>query len=272
MCKKITVGVLVALACVWAAKKTNVFSYASTIVASSRDHFRKQIPRELELARVRNEIQNLDRDYQALFGPVAERTASVKRLERQVKEGTANLQQQREALLAFTKAVEAKETQISFNGSNYNLPEAKRKLAYNFAFFKKQQADLAVKEKQLEAERTCLDATREQLDKLMTQKHEFEVRLLTLEAEEATLAVVATKAPLPTDNSRISDIDQTLKYIAESQENENVLRTIQQQYGSKIGDASQSGAQVPSVDLQEIRDFLEGRNSTGSSSKVVKNN
>jgi chromosome segregation ATPase len=271
MCKKITVGVLVALACLWAVRKTHVLSYASTIVTSGQEHFRKQIPRELELARVRNEIQNLDRDYQALFGPVAERTAAVKRLERQVVAGTANLTHQREALLAFTKAVEAKETQISFNGSTYCLPEAKNKLAYNFAFFKKQQADLTVKEKQLEAERACLAATKDQLDKLMTQKREFETRLLNLEAEEATLAVVATKIPLPSDNSRVADIDQTLKYIAESQELENERRTIQQQYGSKIGDASPSATQSPAVDYQEIRDYLEGRTSTGTS-KVVKSN
>ena len=92
MCKKLAVGVVIALACLWVAKKTNVTSYASTLIAKGQATVRGQIPRDLELARVQHEIQQLDRDYQGLLGPIAEKMASIKKLEREITTARANHQ------------------------------------------------------------------------------------------------------------------------------------------------------------------------------------
>jgi hypothetical protein len=266
MFKKLVVVALAVMACVWVAKKTQVCSYASTLVAQGREHIRQQIPRELELARARNEIQNLDRDYQALFGPVAEQIATVKRHEREVTTAQVNLKEQRENLLALTRAVENNVSPVSFGGSDYTLPQAKVKLAREFASFKRQEAHLAAKEKQLEAERISLAATRSQLEALTNQKRDLEVRVEQLAAKEATLNVESVKAPLPTDNGRVAEIERTLKQIEESQEHEVELRAVQAQYGPRIGDAQPAvnGQQPSPADLQEIREYLQGQTKTAS--------
>ncbi|HYV38242.1 MAG TPA: hypothetical protein VE988_21340 [Gemmataceae bacterium] len=268
MCKKIAVGVVIALACLWVARKTQFCSYASTLIAQGKEHVRGQVPRDLELARVQHEIQQLDRDYQALLGPIAERMASVKKLEREITTAKANQQEQRENLLTLTKAVESNDMPVSYCGSTYNLDQAKVKLAREFATFKKLEAHLASKEKLLDAETKNLAATRDQLDKLVSQKREFEIRLAQLEAEEATLKVTRIKTPLATDDGRVADIKNTLDRIEHGQAVEVQKHELQQQYGSKISDA-QPAVSTGTVDVGAIRDYLEGV--SGVATKVAGN-
>ena len=258
MFKKLAVGAVIALACLWVAKKTHVGSYASTVIAFSKDQVRGQIPRDLELARVQHEIQQLDRDYQGLLGPIAEKMACIKKLEREIANAKANQLEQREELLALTKAVETKETPISYHGNTFGLDRAKVKLARDFAAFKRLEVNLASKEKLLEAEVKNLAATRDQLDKLISQKRDFEIRVAQLEAEEATLKLASIQTPLFTDDGRVADINRTLEQIAHGQEVEVTKRQLQQQYGSKIADAQPSNVQVGTLDLDEIRGYLQG--------------
>lgn len=221
----------------------------------------------MELARVQHEIQQLDRDYQGLLGPIAEKMASIKRLDREIASARANHQEQRKNLLALTAAIDARESQISYHESNYTLDQAKVKLAKDFAIFRKLEANLTTKEKLLEAENRNLAAIRDQLDKLTSQKREFEIRVATLEAEEATLQVTRIQTPLITDEGRVADIKNTLDRIEHGQNVEQMEHVLQQQYGSKIGDA-QPQVQVRTVDLDGIRDYLQGKT---DGTKVVDN-
>jgi len=258
MFKKLAIVAVIGLACLWVAKKTHVGSYASTVFAAGKECVRGQIPRDLELARVQHEIQQLDRDYQGLLGPIAEKMAAVKRLEREIATAKANQQEQREELLALTNAVEAKESQVSYHGSTFTTSQAKVKLARDFATFKKLEAHLMSKEKLLDAEIKNLAAVRDQLDKLIGQKREFEIRLAQLEAEEATLKVARIQTPLQTDEGRVADIKRTLDRIEHGQSVEQNQHVLQQQYGSKIADAPLPSEQVGTFDLNEIRGYLQG--------------
>jgi chromosome segregation ATPase len=268
MFKKIAVVAVIALACMWVAKRTHAVSYATTLISKGKDHICGQIPRELELARVQQEIQHLDRDYQGLLGPIAEKMAAVKKLEREITTARTNQQEQKANLLALTRAIDARESQISYNDCNYNLEQAKVKLHKDFANFKKLELSVVTKERLLEAEAKNLAAIHDQLNKLTTQKREFEIRLATLEAEEATLKVARVQTPLVTDEGRVADIKNTLDRIEQSQVVEQNQHLLQQQYGSKIGDA-QPQIQVRAVDVDEIRDYLQGIRTSGT--KVVDN-
>ncbi len=263
MTKKLIIAGVALVACLWVAKKTQMMSYACTLIANGRESVRKQIPRDLELARIRNEIKNLDRDYNNLLGPIAEKKAAVHRLEKEIAQDKAGLVTQRQALLDLTKAVEEKQTQISYNGGSYKLEAAKGKLARDFSIFKKKEQELAAKEKLLEAEQQNVAASLEQLDKLVSQKREFEIRLAELEAEEAVLSASRVTTPLKTDEGRVADIKNSLDNIQRGQEVEKEHRALQQQYGTKIGDAQPSAP--PAVDLNEVRNHLQGTTSTGTS-------
>ena len=267
MTKKLIVGVLVLVACLWVVKKTQVLSYASTIITNGKAALQHQIPREFEIARVKNEIQRLDRDYAALLGPIAEKKAAVRRLENEVSNTETRLTDRRDALLALTNAIDSKQKEIVYNDSNYSLAQAKVRLAQDFATFKKMEVKLATQKKLLEAQRQNLEATIAQLGKLVVQKREFETALAEIEANEAVLAATRVSTPLRTDDGRVSDIANTLKDLKEAQEVERERRTLEQQYGTRIGDAQPTPTQV--TDLTAVREHLEGRGTPVGTTKVA---
>ena len=257
MTKKLIVGGLVLVACLWVVKKTQVMSYACTLISSGRASLQHQIPREFEIARVRNEIQRLDRDYAGLLGPIAEKKAAVRRLENEVSATEAKLTDRRDALLALTNAVDSKEKEIAYNGSSYSLAQAKVKLAQDFALFRKMEVNLATQKKLLDAQRQSLQATVDQLGTLVAQKRDFETALAEIEANEAVLQATRASTPLPGDDGRIGDINNSLKDLKEAQEIEVERRRLEQQYGSRIGDAQPQV--TPVTDLTAVREHLEGR-------------
>jgi len=262
MTKKLVIAGVILVGCLWVAKKTQFLSYAGTMIANGKAGLHKQIPIDLQLARVRNEIKQLDKDYQALLGPIAEKKVAVKTLETEVVTGKENLVARRDALMTLTKAIQEKETQINYLGSNYNLDQAKVKLAQDFADFKKKEIHLAIKEKFLDAERKNLTATLDQLDKLVTQKREFEIKLAELEAELELLRARGTSCPLQTDEGRVADISNSLKEIELALKIRAEEYNLQQHYGSKIGDAQPS---VPPVtDLNAVMDHLQGKATPGA--------
>jgi len=262
MTKKLIIAGVAMVACLWVAKKTQFMSYACTVIAHGRDSVRKQIPRDLELARIRNEIKQLDRDYANLLGPIAEKKAAVNRLEKEVAQDKAGIAAQRQALLDLTKAVEEKQTQIAYNGGTYKLESARGKLSRDFSIFKKKEQELAAKEKLLDAEQQNVAASLEQLDKLVSQKREFEIRLAQLEAEEAVLSASRVSTPLKTDDGRVADIKNALDSIEQSQAVEGQRRQLEQQYGTKIADAQPNAP--PAVDTNEVRNHLQGTANPGT--------
>jgi hypothetical protein len=262
MTKKLIVGGLVLVACLWVVKKTQFMSYAGTIIASGRDSLRNTVPREFEIARVKNEIQRLDRAYAALLGPIAEKKASVRRLEAEVTTAKSNLSERRDLLLTLTNAIDSKEKEIAYNGTNYTLAQAKVRLAKEFASFKKAEVTLAAQQKLLEAERQNLVASLEQLGKLVDQKREFEIAIAQIEAEEAVLRAESVSNPLKMDEGPVADIANDLKALRQAQDVDRERRDLERQYGSKIGDAQPQGP--PVADLTAVRDYLEGRGTTAN--------
>jgi len=268
MIKKLVVAGVIVVACLVVAKKTKVASYACTLVTQGREQVLSQIPRSVVIANTRSEIKKLDRDYNALLGPIAEKKASIKRLDREITTGQANLAEQREALLALTKSVEAKETQISIQGVNYKLPRAEVELKRGFANFKKLETNLAAKERLLDAEQQYVAACLDQLEKLVTQKREFEVRLAELEAQESLMNARRVTMPMKSDDGRVADIKSALDQIEQSQMIETERRQLEAQFGTTIADAP-ANVQAGTVDVNEIRDHLTGK--VNVNSKAVPN-
>ena len=77
MTKKLVIAGILVVAALWVAKKTHFMSYAATCIAHGKESVRKHIPRDLELASIRNDIKQLDREYTDLFGPILEKVEEL---------------------------------------------------------------------------------------------------------------------------------------------------------------------------------------------------
>jgi chromosome segregation ATPase len=253
MKKYIVIGLLV-VGGLWVCKKTNLCSYASTLWAKGARAVKAEVPRQFELDRIREEIEKLDADVRALLGPIAEKQAAIKRLEREVKTGRANHKQMREHLLALTRQVEAGQQQIDIDGEDYTLDEARARLAQDFAAFKTLDSSLKSREELLTAQRHNVQLAHKQLRAISQQKASFQTRLAHLEATEEHLNLQQITAPLRVDQGRVADIKNTLDAVEQSQEVEKEKRILEGQFTTEPSRGRRSSQ--PTVNLQEIRTFL----------------
>jgi septal ring factor EnvC (AmiA/AmiB activator) len=265
MTKKIIVAAVVLFVGFWVVKKTQVCSYACAIFSNGAESVRKQIPRDLELSRVKNEIAHMDRDYQKLLRVIAERMANSKRLTEEISVAEVNRKDLAEKLAALTTAIEDGETPISYKDSKYaTVAKAQARATRELNSLKQLDKTLASKKKMLEAEQRNLDALKDQLDKLVTQKREFEVRVAQLEAADAELQTITIKSPLKTDQGRVAEIKRTLDRIEHDILVDQNLAQLEDQYGSKIDGATPAAQPAPAINVQEIKDYLQGKSSTAA--------
>ena len=266
MKKLLVVGVLI-LGGLWVCKRTHLCSYASTLWTKGQQAVKNQVPRQFELDRIRHELDKIDNDLSAMLGPLAERKVELKHLQAEVERGAVKHTTMRADLLALTQKVEAGTQQISWNGEELTLPEAKGRLAEEFAFFKTFDANLKSRKELLAAQRQNVRRAEAQVSKMRDQKRRWKSRLDELQANEEYLSLQKVVTPLTTDSTRSADIENTLNTVAHSQETEKVRRNLEQQYlGS--GNHAAPGC-CPSVNPQEIRTFL---GVPGSNSPKVANN
>ncbi len=266
MKKLVVIGLLI-LGGLFVLKKTKVGSYVCTVWENGRASIAKHVPRQLELDRVRNEIARIDGDIQAMLSPIAKKKVAIKRLEREINTAEDNLKDQRAALLDLTRKVEAGDEQVTYKGEDYTLEEAKVRLANDFTFCKRCDARVKNQKKLLAAHTEHLRAITKQLDRLVEQKKEFELRLLECETTQAHLDLQRLATPGVGDPSRAADIDETLNLIKRLQEEEQTENELRQQYNTRGTVRPRSSS--PALNLSEIRTFLGEGN---SSSRVVKNN
>jgi DNA repair exonuclease SbcCD ATPase subunit len=253
MKKILVVGVLI-LGGLWACKKTNLCSYASTLWAKGQRAVKGQVPRQFELDRIRNEVEKLDSYVRGMLGPIAEKQAAVNRLANEVKTAQANHGKMREHLLTLTQQVEAGNVDICCEGEKCTLAGAKAKLALDFALFKAADVSLKSREQLLAAQRQNIALAHKRLSKIAEQKRNFELRLAQLEATEEHLNLEQVTAPLAMDQGPVPDIESTLNAIQHSQESEMIRRKLEEQYSSRPNTPLQPS--LPTVNTQEIRGFL----------------
>jgi chromosome segregation ATPase len=269
MTKKIIVAAVVLLVGAWLVKKTQVCSYAAAFFRNGAEHARAQIPRQLELDRIEGEIARMDKDYQKLLRVIAERMVSIKKLNEEITVAEVNRKDMAESLLSLTQAIEAKELPISYKGAKYTTTaKAEATAVRELAELKRLDQKMTSKKKTLEAEQRNLDALKDQLDKLVTQKHEFEVRVATLRANQAELDALVVKSPLKNDQGRVADIKKTLDRIEHEQNVDIQTHVLENQYGTKIDGNNPNARPASPVNLQEIRDYVQGTPS-GKDTKVA---
>ena len=167
MKKILVIGVLV-LGGLWACRKTNLCSYASTLWNKGRQAVKAEIPRQFELDRIANEIDKLDNDLRAMLGPIAERKAELNQLNEDIEKSTARRDHAR-ALLTLTQQVEAGTQPITWNESRYTLDEAKARLAEDFATFKALDASLKSRKQLLAAQQQNIHLAEVQLSRSATR-------------------------------------------------------------------------------------------------------
>jgi len=246
------VGLLVGAGVV-AAKSS---SYVGTWVQNLRKHAACQVPRTFEIDRVRYQITKLDDEIKSRFGPIAEKMAEAEDLRAQVTVGRANLAKQTHQLEALTKQVEAGNELVLLDTTKLNAKDAHTKMARDFQHFKQTKGMLEQKEKRLNALEATIAKSKQQIERLHTQKVEFERQLAELELREQELTLDRETAPARSDSGLVADIKSTLESIKRGQAVERNKSNLAREFEGKVPAAE---VNTPQVTPEEVRRCLDGK-------------
>jgi len=263
MKKLLLIGVIV-VGGLFLLRKTSLCSYIGTAWSSVRQETKNQVPTKFELDRIRHEISHMDSDIKGMLSPIAENMAAVKRLNRDIEATRARLGEQKSTLLTMTQDLESNPRFITYGGEKYSVDRVRLKLDRDFASYKRCEGKLKSQETLLEAKERSLSATREQLNKLIAKRREFEIRLAQLQADEETLQIarIGSKG-IQLDDSRATEIEAALADIERRHDvQREELELMNGPLASDIIPVQERDR--PAVDASAVKNYLQG-NGEGSS-------
>ncbi len=254
--KYLLVGIIGALGLVFLSTKTNFASYARTFVAHVEKQADNSIPTKFEIERIRNEIASLDGDISQMIRPIAEYKAEIQRTRQDVTANQKTVEEKKAKLLAHFDKIDGNPKFVSINGRDVPLEKFKAELHRQTEIVKTQELNLKTLRQVLEAKEKSLKATQEQLAKVVSKKREYEARLADLEALDQSLQVARIASDIKIDSGRATQIEDALRRLEDKL---NADRTELDMRRGDVGNLNLFEQESPPLDLQAIRNYLEGQ-------------
>jgi len=265
MKKLLIIGVIGAVALVAIAKKTNVFSYAGTLIANVEAGAKDQIPTKFELDRIRHEIGNLDSDISQMIRPIAEYKADVGKLRKDIAKQQTTIDEKKTALLAVVEKLDGNPKEVKFGKNFVSAERVRQQVQRETDNLKFAEKNVKASQQMLEAKEASLKATQEQLAKVVSKKREYEVRLAQLEAMDQSLQVQRIATNIKIDTSRATQIEEALQGLEKRLTADlHELDMVK----NDINAVNLFEREPEPLDLSAIRGYLEG---TGPVEKTANN-
>jgi peptidoglycan hydrolase CwlO-like protein len=204
MCKKIGIAAVVVAVVLFLLNSTMLGSYTGTAWSKIHGSFKRQVPLEFEIERIKHEIAQLVPDMKKNLGAVAEEMVAIDNLKEEIRVTRERLATEKENIMTMTKDLESGVQVISYHGKDYSSNRIREKLARDFSAYQACEADVKTKENLLEAKERGLEAAREQLATIRTQKQELETQVAQLEAELKAVRLAQTRNKFHFDDSRLA--------------------------------------------------------------------
>lgn len=256
MKKWLIVGIIGAVALVAVMKKTNVCSYAGTLISQVSADVKGQVPTKFELDRIRHEITGLDSDISQMIRPIAENKATIAKMHKDIDKSQKNIDETKKTLLAVVEDLKGNPAELNYGGKMWKADYVRQQLARDTDRLKQSEKHLKAQLQMLDAKEQSLKATQEQLAKVIAKKREYEVRLTQLEAEEESLRVLAVGNDVKIDSTRASQIEEALAAVEHGQ---NVRRIEMETKAGELANIPLNDRRTaPTTDLNTIRNYLEG--------------
>jgi len=265
--KKLLILGVVVLAGLWVARKVHFASYASTLWCQATRTAKDQVPIKFELNRIRDQIAGMDGEIRGMAGPIAEHMADITRMHRDIDHTRTALADHKGNLLAMTTDLKTDKQEFVYNVKRYSRASIQRKLDRDFADYQRLEKQLTKQEKLLAAKERALEASREQLNRLIAKKREFEVALAELEARNEELEIARIDGDNKVDDKLVNGIQTDINDLRHRLEKEaNIVELLKNRPFSdtiQVQDPDQ-----PRTDVDAVRAYLQG-NTANSETKTA---
>lgn len=177
MCKKIVIAALAVGLGLAVAKGTWLGSHLRMKANRVFHSVRNSVPPEQEIARLKHEVKNLQRDDERHFDKVARMIVAVEKLDREVAGIRNNLTKEEARLRALSEELTGNRTFVMHGDRRYTKDD----LRAEALAFKTAEENLKSKEANLDAQRRHLSLERQKLTQLRTIREQMATELQKLE-------------------------------------------------------------------------------------------
>lgn len=228
MIKKSVMAGVLGMAALGAVFGTPAGSYVRTAFFKIRSVAKDAVPVQFEIDRARQEVQQLEPAIRQHIEVLARAEEDVKRLDGEIMETTANLEKQKSAILALrARADEPLVRQAAYSTGATDLQEALRaKLdGYNRCerILSEKKATLASRQKVVEAAKEHLTAIATQKKALESKIEEIQARLAAIEANNARNKYHFDGSALSRAKKSVNELDERLNVVSRVAEMEGRL-------------------------------------------------
>lgn len=177
MCKKVLIAALAVVVGLAVVKGTWVGSHVRLNLNKARAWAKKQVTPEQEIARLRMELRNLEKDDDKHVDKVAHMYNRVEKLEAEVAKIQKNVKSQEKRIGLLREELNSGKQFVMHEGSRYT----KEDLRSDARKFKIAEENLKSKEANLEAQKKHLTLERNKLTELQTNREQMATLLQQLE-------------------------------------------------------------------------------------------
>lgn len=213
MVKKVVVGTMIAATVGSMVLGREVFSYARTGITSARDRIRSEVPIEFEIERARKEVERLLPEVRKSLHLIAEEQVEVAQLKDSIARREASLAKQEDAILSLSADLKSGSAKFYYAGHKYTQHEVEKDLKERFNRFKSAEDTLKQERQVLAAKEQALNANRETLEGMLSQKKTLEVELERLQARLRTIDARKQIAGLTIDDSQLNRVKTLISTI-----------------------------------------------------------
>lgn len=235
----------------------DAYSYLCTGVQSVRETVRGEVPVEFEIERARHEVVQLVPEIRKSMHVIAREQVEVEHLTETIARRERELEHQEESILALSAKLKTGENRFVVAGRTYNESEVQRDLAERFNRFKTAEGALKADQETRAAREHALQAHRDALEGMLSQRKNLEVELDRLDARVRTIAARKTISDIAIDESQLAHCKSLIRTIDSKLDVEEKLLDADANFAGLI--PVEEEAAVPEDLMQQVDSYFHGR-------------
>jgi chromosome segregation ATPase len=259
MCKKFAITAMAVAGILAALSFTKLGSYANLAWKKVQNAAAQSVPIEVEIERLKEEAKKLQPDLDKNIALVANEMARVKKMESDITTTRANLSEQKANLVQFANWVESGETQFIKGGKVFTKDQIAERMDRDWKSYQRAEKDVVYREKELAIRKKTLNSATEQLTAMQDKERELKEAINLLESELKAVRVEQTRSNFALDDSRLSDIKQSIADLRVRVDAERYAVELKGQFANTGGQNVEQTEIKPVKNLaKEIKEALEG--------------
>jgi len=206
MCKKLGVTALVLVASLFVLHKLDLLNYGKVAWNRTKADLKQQIPPEVKIERLREEIAKLGPEERKARSVIASEMVEVKRLEKQIDETRVNLEKREVQLKDLRTDLEKGTAFVTLDNQKIPREQVASSLARKWDSFKGAKESLKSQEDLLKARKEALEAAKAKLDVMQDKKKEMLAKVEKMEIELRKLRTAQAQNNIAVDDSQLSNV------------------------------------------------------------------